>query len=76
MPARKDKNGRQLPALGTAAFTGRAGLRIAGTLLREGLVVAADLGQVDSFELQSEVHERVCDVSGGFIGDHVFRQRN
>jgi hypothetical protein len=73
--AKKDKDGGRL--FGTAAFAGRAGMRgIAGRLLRDSLMVAADLGQVDSFELQSEVHERVCDVSGGLIGDRVFRQRN
>jgi hypothetical protein len=53
----------------SAAFAGRAWLRRIAVPLGEGLVVAADLGQVDGFELEGEVHERVCDVSGGFIGD-------
>jgi len=75
MPARKDWNGECLCAFGTAALAGQAGLRgVDGTLLRDGLVVAADLGQVDGFELQREFHERVGDVSSGFIGDGVFRQ--
>jgi hypothetical protein len=40
----------------------------------DGLMVTADLGEVGGFELQGEVHQRVGDVSGGFIGDGVFRQ--
>jgi hypothetical protein len=77
MPARKDWSGERLCAFGTAAFARRAGLRgIAATLLGDGLVMAADLGEVCGFELEREFHERVRDVSSGFIGDNVFRQRN
>ncbi len=39
---------------------------------RDGLVVTADLGEVGRLELQGEFHQRVRDVSGGFIGDGVF----
>jgi hypothetical protein len=74
---KKRRERQALSALGAAAPAGRAGLRgIACTFLRDGLAVAADLGQVDGFELQGEFHERVSDVSGGFIGDSVFRQRD
>jgi hypothetical protein len=34
--------------------------------------VAAYLSEVGRLELQSEFHQRVRDVSGGFIGDGVF----
>jgi hypothetical protein len=44
--------------------------------LRDGLAVAADLSQVDGFELERKIHERVSDVSGGFIAERVFRQRD
>jgi|WetSurMetagenome_2_1015567.scaffolds.fasta_scaffold293700_3 hypothetical protein len=43
-------------------------------VMLDGLMVTADLGEVGGFELQGEVHQRVGDVSGGFIGDGVFRQ--
>ena len=39
---------------------------------RDGLVVTAYLGKVAGFELQGKVHQRVRDVSGGFIGNGVF----
>ena len=38
----------------------------------DGLVVTAYLGEVGRLELQSEFHQDVCDVSGGFVGDGVF----
>ena len=41
-------------------------------VLREGLVVTADLGEVGALELQGEVHQRVGDIGGGFIGDGIF----
>jgi hypothetical protein len=41
-----------------------------GAVLRFG--VAAYLSEVGRLELQGEVHQRVRDVSGGFIGDGVF----
>jgi len=34
--------------------------------------VAAYLSEVGRLELQGEFHQRVRDVSGGFIGDGVF----
>jgi hypothetical protein len=39
---------------------------------RDGLVVTAYLSEVCRLELQGELHQRVCDVSGGLIGDGVF----
>ena len=39
-------------------------------MLRFG--VAAYLSEVGRLELQGEFHQRVRDVSGGFIGDGVF----
>ena len=34
--------------------------------------MAADLGEVGRLELQGELHQRVGDICGGFIGDGVF----
>ena len=48
----------------------------AAALELPGTAAAADLGEVCGFELQREFHERVRDVSGGFIGDTVCRQRD
>ena len=42
------------------------------TFRRDGLVVAADLGEVGRLEFQGELHQRVRNVSGGFIGDGIF----
>ena len=42
------------------------------TVGRDGLVVTANLGEVGCLEFQSELHQRVCNVSGGFIGDGIF----
>ena len=39
----------------------------------DGLVVTAYLGEVGGLELQGEFHQGVRDVSGGFVGDGVFR---
>ena len=41
----------------------------------DGLVVAANLGEVARLEFQGELHQRVGNVSGGFIGDGIFGQR-
>src|ERR1700682_3163109 len=41
---------------------------------RGGLVVTAYLGEVGRLESQGDLHQRVRDVGGGFIGDGVFRQ--
>jgi len=38
----------------------------------DGVVVTAYLSEVCCLELQGELHQRVCDVSGGLIGDVVF----
>jgi hypothetical protein len=35
-------------------------------------VVTADLGEVARREFQGELHQRVGNVSGGFIGDGIF----
>ena len=48
--------------------------RVAVRSGRDGLVVTAYLGQVGRLELQSEFHQRVRNVSGGFIGDGVSGQ--
>ena len=37
----------------------------------DGLVVTAYLGEVGLLELQGKLHQGVCDVSGGFVGDGV-----
>lgn len=42
-------------------------------IMREGLMVASDLGEVGGLELQGKLHQRIGDVGGGFIGDGVFR---
>src|SRR5947209_7470847 len=42
------------------------------TFWRDGLVVTAYLGEVARLELQGDLHQRVRNVSGGFIGDGVF----
>src|ERR1700693_1973386 len=42
------------------------------TFWRDGLVVTAYLGEVARLELQGDLHQRVGNVSGGFIGDGVF----
>src|ERR1700704_6496714 len=39
---------------------------------RIGLVVSAYLGEVGRLELQGDLHQRVRNVGGGFIGDGVF----
>jgi hypothetical protein len=39
---------------------------------RDGLVVAAYLGEVGRLELEGEFHQGVCNVRGGFVGDGVF----
>ena len=41
----------------------------------DGFVVAADLGEVARLEFQGELHQRVGNVSGGFIGDGIFGER-
>src|ERR1700692_3474692 len=46
--------------------------RIVVTFWRGGLVVTAYLGEVGRLELQGDLHQRVRNVSGGFIGDGVF----
>jgi len=38
---------------------------------RGGLVVTAYLGEMGRFELQGDLHQRVSDVGGGFIGDGI-----
>jgi hypothetical protein len=38
----------------------------------DGVVVTAYFGEVCRLELQGELHQSVCDVSGGLIGDVVF----
>ena len=47
-------------------------LRVVVRMGRDGLVVTAYLSEVGRFELQSELHQRVCNVRGSFIGDSVF----
>src|ERR1700688_2570998 len=42
------------------------------TFWRDGFVVTAYLGEVARLELQGDLHQRVRNVSGGFIGDGVF----
>jgi hypothetical protein len=42
------------------------------TFWRDGLVVTAYLGEVARLQLQGDLHQRVRNVSGGFIGDGVF----
>src|SRR5271156_2936838 len=42
------------------------------TFWRDGLVMTAYLGEVARLELQGDLHQRVRNVSGGFIGDGVF----
>jgi hypothetical protein len=75
MPAKQEQQEWQrLCALGTPAFAGRAGLRIAAGFPRDGLVMPADLGQVGGLELQREFHQRVCDIRGSFIRDSIFGQ--
>ena len=39
------------------------------TFRRDGSVVAADLGEMGRLEFQGELHQRVRNVSGGFIGN-------
>ena len=38
----------------------------------DGLVVTAYLGEVGLLKLQGELHQGVCDVSGGFVGGGIF----
>jgi hypothetical protein len=38
------------------------------------LVVTAYLGEVGRLELQGDLHQRVCDVGGGFIGGRKLRR--
>ena len=47
---------------------------VAVTVGCDGLVVTANLCEVGCLETQGELHQRVCNVSGGFIGDGIFRQ--
>ena len=42
------------------------------TFWHDGLVVTAYLGEVGRLELQGDLHQRVRNGSGGFIGDGVF----
>ena len=47
-------------------------IELGGVVFRSGardLVVTADLREVVGLELQSEVHQRVGDISGDLIGD-------
>jgi hypothetical protein len=37
----------------------------------ESFMVTADLGQVGGLEFQGKLHQRIGDVSGGFVGDAV-----
>ena len=39
---------------------------------RDGLVVTANLCEVGCLEFQSELHQRIGNISGGFIGDGIF----
>jgi hypothetical protein len=41
------------------------------TCRRDRLVVTAYLGEVSCLELQGDLHQRVRDVGGGFIGDGI-----
>src|SRR6202161_2475767 len=43
------------------------------TIGRDGLVMTAYLGEVGRLELQGDLHQHVRNVSGGFIGEGVFR---
>ena len=45
------------------------------TFWRDGFVVTAYLGEVARLELQGDLHQRVGNVSGGFIGDGIFGER-
>jgi hypothetical protein len=44
------------------------------TFGRDGSVVAADLGEMAFLEFQGELHQRVRNVSGGFIGNGILRR--
>ena len=46
--------------------------RVVATSGCNGIVVTAYFGEVGRLELQSEFHQGVRNVSGGFIGDGVF----
>jgi hypothetical protein len=46
--------------------------RIIVTCGRDGLVVTAYLGEVGGLELPGDLHQRVRNESGGFVGDSVF----
>jgi hypothetical protein len=61
-----------LAAISTVLFAERIALARSGVgCWRDGLVVAAYLGEVGRLELQGEFHQGICDVSGGFVGDGV-----
>src|ERR1700681_1114180 len=67
------KNGPKKPGSERRMFAEHIELpRIVVTFWRDGLVVTAYLGEVARLELQGDLHQRVRNVSGGFIGDGVF----
>jgi len=61
-----------LAAVSTVLFAERIALAGSGVgCWRGGLVVAAYLGEVGRLELQGELHQGVCNVSGGCVGGGV-----
>src|SRR6202166_1485969 len=67
------KNGHKKPGSERRMFAEHIELpSIVVTFWRDGLVVTAYLGEVGRLELQGDLHQRVRNVSGGFIGDGIF----